>query len=113
MVSLFLALLAAAPDLSAEIKREVARQECKQPSGEGADVVVCARRDRPRPYQVTDPKRFDPTGPRHSVARERGRWVEELDTGIGSCTAIGPGGSSGCMLKQHRRDRQQKKGQLN
>ena len=77
-----------------------------------ADVVVCGRRDAPNPYQVTDPKRFDPTGPYDSVARERGRWIEELDTGIGSCTAIGPGGWTGCMLKKHRRERQQTKGQF-
>jgi hypothetical protein len=111
-VALLLALLAAGPDLSAEIRRQVARQECRAPQDGEADVTVCARRDRPRPYQVTDPKRFDPTGPYDSVARERGRWIEELDTGTGSCTAIGPGGWTGCMLKQHRRERQQKDGQF-
>lgn len=43
-----------------------------------------------------------------SVARERARWIEHGDTGIDSCTAVGPGGHTGCMLKQWQRDRQQR-----
>ena len=91
---MLLLLLAAqaGPDLGRAVSREVARQECRSPAGDG-EVLVCGRRDTQRRYQVTDLNApFDPSGPVDSVARERSRWVEEGDTGIQSCSAVGPGG---------------------
>lgn len=105
-------LLAAAdgPDLAGAASREVARQECRQP-GEADEVVVCGRRETLKRYQVTDPEApFDPNGPVDSVARERSRWVDQGDTGTGSCSAVGPGGWTGCKLKEWKRARQQHKG---
>ncbi len=109
---LFVAALAAGPDYGDEARRQVLRQECRL-RDETAEVVVCGRRDRLKRYQVTDPDApFDPEGPVDSVARERGRWIEELDTGTGECKSYGLGGFTGCMLKRHRNDRQQKDGQI-
>lgn len=101
----------AGPDLSDLARREVASQECRPGREEGDEVVVCARRDAQRRYQVTDPNApFDPLGSIDSVARERSRWVEEGETGTQSCSPVGPGGWTGCMLKQWKKDRQQREG---
>jgi hypothetical protein len=109
-LSWVLLLVAVAPDLSAAASQEVARQECRG-GGSGSDVLVCGRRQGLTRYQVTDPKApWDPAGQRESVLRERMSWIEEGDTGGGSCGAVGPGGWTGCMLKQHKRNRQQTEG---
>lgn len=109
---MLLLLLAAqaGPDLGRAVSREVARQECRSPAG-GDEVLVCGRRNTQRRYQITDPNApFDPSGPVDSVARERSRWVEEGDMGIQSCSAVGPGGWTGCAVKQWKRARQQHRG---
>lgn len=107
---MLLALLAVADlgvDLSGAASKEVARQECRAPADKD-EVLVCGRRDQQKRYQVTDPDApFDPAGSVDSVATERGRWIAEGDTGIGSCGPVGPGGWTGCMLKQWRKKRQQ------
>lgn len=109
---LLLAALVAGPDYGGEAQREVLRQECRLRDDE-AEVVVCGRRDGRRRYQVADPGApFDPRGIVDSVARERGRWIEELDTGTGDCKPYSPGGFTGCMLKRWRQQRQQEKGQF-
>lgn len=112
MLPFLLAVAAIGPDYGGEARQEVLRQECRV-RGNNDEVVVCGRRDRNRRYQVTDPAApFNPEGPVDSVARERGRWIEELDTGTGDCKPYGPGGFTGCMLQQHRKRRQQKDGQI-
>lgn len=105
---MFMILAATAePDVSSMASREVARQECRLP-GEGEEIVVCGHRDAQRRYQVTDPKApFDPAGSVNSVARERSRWIEGGETGTGSCSPVGPGGWTGCMLNGWKRERQQ------
>lgn len=106
------AALAPGPDYGGEAQRQVLRQECRLRDDE-AEVVVCGRRDGRRRYQVTDPNApFDPYGSVDSVARERGRWIQELDIGTGDCKPYGPGGFTGCMLKRSREQRQQQKGQF-
>jgi hypothetical protein len=110
-----LLLLLGAPvglDIAAETSREVARQECRSGSGWGkdADVTVCGRRTTKNRYQVSDPQRWDPSGQRASVLRERMSWIEEGDTGPGACGAVGPGGWTGCMVKDWKRKRQQAEG---
>ena len=77
------------------------------------EITVCRRRDARSRYQVTDPKRWDPTAGVDSVARERSRWIEHGDTGIGSCSGVGPGGWTGCDFKRWKRNRQQYKGWYN
>jgi hypothetical protein len=39
---------------------------------------------------------------------ERMGWVSEGDTGIGSCSPVGPGGFTGCHVKAWKRTLQQK-----
>lgn len=100
--------LAAGPDLSHSVRKEVARQECRL-RDEAADVTVCGRREQQSRYQVTDPTApYDPRGPVKGVMTERMGWIAEGDSGIGSCTNIGPSAGTGCFEKSWRRGLQQK-----
>lgn len=77
---------------------------------DGQDIVVCGRRGERSPYRLPpQPEGFDPDGPVSSVSRERHRLYEVGDTGIGSCTNVGPGGWTGCQFlhwkdEHHQRD---------
>ncbi|MBV9930755.1 MAG: hypothetical protein JO013_07400 [Alphaproteobacteria bacterium] len=74
------------------------------------DIVVCGRRGERSPFRLPpQPEGFDPDGPVSSVSRERHRLYEVGDTGIGSCTNVGPGGWTGCDFlrwkdEHHQRD---------
>lgn len=104
---LFLAL-AAEPDLAASATREVARQECRLRDATES-ITVCGRRDQRRIYQVTDPTApYDPEGNVRGAMTERMNWVGEGDTGIGSCSNVGPSAGTGCFVKSWRRRLQQK-----
>ncbi|WP_300973707.1 hypothetical protein [Sphingomonas sp. LHG3406-1] len=104
---LLLALLAG-PDLAASATREVARQECRQRDG-GDAITVCGRREQRNFYQVTDPAApYDPKGNVKGVMTERMGWISEGDSGIGSCSNIGPFAGTGCFEKAWRRTLQQK-----
>jgi hypothetical protein len=107
-VLVLLALLAAEPDLAAAAKREVARQECRLREEKEEAITVCGRRDRQR-YQVTDPNApYDPGGNVRGVMTERMGLISEGDSGIGSCSAIGPSAGTGCFVKEWRKALQQK-----
>jgi hypothetical protein len=100
-------LLALAPTLTQDVSRVVAEQFCAAP-GAGADVLVCGKRRRDERYRM--PGRdapFDPDGDMKSVAREHGSWGDSGATGTQSCGAVGPGGWTGCMVREwDRRDQQ-------
>jgi hypothetical protein len=68
----------------------------------GSEIVVCGRREQPRsPYRLPEPPpRFDAGGGDSSVSRERHGLYEQGDTGIHSCSTVGPGGSTGCTFKK-------------
>lgn len=73
-------------------------------------IVVCSerrarRRDRFR-LRLRD-QGFDPAGSVESVSRERHSLYEIGDVGTGSCSTVGPGGFTGCMIQQWRRNREQ------
>jgi hypothetical protein len=67
----------------------------------GEEIVVCGRRERPRsPYRLPEPPpRFDAGGGDESVSRERHGLYEQGDTGIHSCSTVGPGGYTGCSFR--------------
>jgi len=72
------------------------------------DIVVCNRRPEEERYRLAPNLR--PNGTR----QERSSWAnraQELNsvgaTGIGSCSAVGPGGSSGCLIQDINRAVQQ------
>lgn len=66
------------------------------------EIVVCAR-VFPFAYRLQpEPGGFDPDGPVDSVARERHHLLEGGESGIGSCSAVGPGGGAGCGARRFR-----------
>src|SRR4051812_17179326 len=77
--------------------------------GATPDIVVCGRRGERSPYRLPPQREgFDPDGPTMSVARERHRLYEVGDTGIGSCSDVGPGGWTGCQFRTWKEDHQQR-----
>jgi hypothetical protein len=108
LAMLLLFALALGPDLAEAARREVLRQECRL-KDEGVDVTVCGRREQKNRYQVTDPTApYDPKGNFKGAMTERMGWISEGDSGIGSCSNIGPSAGTGCFEKAWRRGLQQK-----
>ena len=106
MYWLVLAASAAAPDLSALVRREADRQACR--SIDPGDIVVCGRQKLRDRYRTVDPNApFDVHGNVMSVIREKSRWLEGGEAGPGSCSAVGPGGWTGCLNQQWKRNDQQ------
>jgi hypothetical protein len=105
---LMMLALALEPDLAEAARREVARQECRL-KDEAEVVTVCGRRNERKRYQVTDPGApYDPKGAVKGAMTERMGWIAEGDSGIGSCSNIGPSAGTGCFEKAWRRTLQQK-----
>lgn len=76
------------------------------------DIIVCAdpAGEPESPYRLPiRPEGFDWKGGTDSVYRERRRLLEQGDAGIGSCSAVGPGGWTGCMVRDWKRAREQKR----
>jgi len=106
---LWLFLAFGGPDIGAEVTREVSRQECRAIDSD--EIIVCGRRTPDQRYRLPDRNGpFDPSGDTESVMRERERWAEGGETGTNSCGPVGPGGWTGCMLQQWKRDDQQTQG---
>jgi hypothetical protein len=108
---LLLALSGTSVDLPSQIRREVARQECRSGRGPDDEVVVCSNRRNRQRYRLTEdlgPRDIERERP--NSVRERARWTEEGDTGTNSCTPVGPGGWTGCMQKRWKKMRQQQRG---
>lgn len=103
--SLILALMLA-PNLPAEASREVAIGECKLVDPDV--IIICGSRKRDERFRLPDRNGpFDPKGDMKSVMNERVGWAAEGDVGINSCSAVGPGGWTGCMVKGWNRERDQ------
>jgi hypothetical protein len=66
------------------------------------DITICGRRNDAESYRVPAPDGFDPSGTVDSVSRERHRLLDVGASGIGSCSTVGPGGWTGCMLNTWR-----------
>ena len=108
---ILLALAAQAVDLTADVRREVRRQECAGTKAASDEVIVCGRRKAGERYRLSEADlALDPANAPPSVARERSKWVEQGDSGTNSCGAVGPGGWTGCMQQGWRKQRQQHMG---
>jgi hypothetical protein len=72
-------------------------------------VLVCGRRESPYrlPKALRDPG-FEVDGAVDSVSRERHKLMEAGAAGTGSCTNVGAGGWTGCMVQGWRKDEQQR-----
>ncbi len=106
MAAFLIVAVLLAPDLPREASREVAIGECK--SLDKDEILVCGSRKRDERYRL--PERngpFDPAGDMKSVMNERVGWAAEGDSGTQSCSAVGPGGWTGCMVKSWKQERDQ------
>jgi hypothetical protein len=104
MLNLLLAALTG-PDYAAAARVEAGRDPCRSRAAD--EVVVCGARRRSR-YAVTDPRApFDVHGDVMSVMREHQSWGDAGGAGIGSCSPVGPGGWTGCLVQKWKRNDQQ------
>lgn len=93
--------------LEAAAKKFTVLPKCE--AGKGDEIVVCGSRRERSPYRLPPTAGgFDPAGTVDSVSRERHRLIEHGDSGIGSCSASGPGGYTGCFHRQVKNRCQQK-----
>lgn len=73
------------------------------------EVVVCARRPESERYRI--PEKYRPGG----TFQERQSWANKArvletvgDSGINSCSPVGPGGYTGCLTQVIREAREQR-----
>lgn len=107
-----LAALAPAPALAQPVEDQ--RREVRQVIVFGTDpcppstddvIVVCARRPETERYRL--PPGTQPPNPADRRSNfERDRELREVSaTGTDSCSAVGPGGQTGCLQQQINRSR--------
>ena len=75
-------------------------------------VVVCARRPEAERYRI--PPKYRPSGPPQVSESwaNKSKVLETVgDTGINSCSPVGPGGFTGCLAKVIKQAREQRKQQ--
>jgi hypothetical protein len=112
MAPLLLLAAVAGPALPATPKSKVAAVAPCPPKRNANEVVVCGQSDEDPPYRL--PKTFRDQGFRvdgaaDSVSRERHKLMDAgAAMGTGSCSSVGPGGWTGCMVRQWRADEQQR-----
>jgi len=69
----------------------------------GNEIVVCERRSTQEQFRVPKELReFKVTPENQSWAKQAEGTLDAGASGIGSCSAIGPGGSIGCSQRQFR-----------
>ena len=107
MALLMSLLLAQAAPTAEVVTQAVREQECRGRTATD-DIVVCGRRQIDERYRLPNRDRaFDPDGETDSVMRERGRWIEGGEAGIQSCGPVGPGGWTGCQVREWSRQLEQ------
>ncbi len=77
-------------------------QRCPTDSG-GNEVVVCVRRSAAEQFRIPKGLReFKVTPQNESWAKNQAVTLAAGQGGIGSCTAVGPGGATGCQVQMNR-----------
>lgn len=113
LILLALLLAAEAPAAAPSLKTAIdTAMGC--PTGRSGEIVVCRRGDRAQRYRI--PEALRPNGfdfhqmEIEGASRERHRLMEGGGSGIGSCSASGAAGASGCLAQQFRAWEQQRAG---
>ncbi len=71
---------------------------CPPPPDGSDDIVVCARLDEGERYRIPEALRGNPNDPARESWTARVRSLERIGrTGTESCSAVGPGGFTGCF----------------
>ena len=79
---------------------------CPRAPDDEDEIVICATPRGAERYRL--PRQgCDPAGPVASVSRERHQIYEQGDSGIGSCSTVGPGGWTGCAMRAWKAAREQ------
>ena len=106
IASLLLAAAVPVP-LDQAVRESIDAIECK-PRPNKDEVIVCANRNHVSPYRLPQADvPFDPAGDTKSVMNERVGWAAEGDVGTQSCSPVGVGGWTGCMVKGWKESRDQ------
>ncbi len=123
MTMLFLAIAFQASSIDDAVRRAAGQEVCAsratgEATGAGASpaigdsagdaIVVCGRRDRGQRYRLPDRRpSFDWHGDAKSVMRERMSWGDAGGSGPQSCGPVGPGGWTGCLIRQWKKNDEQ------
>lgn len=71
------------------------------PPSTADEIIVCARRPETERLRLPPDARGAAPGAESEAWQNRARALDEAqEAGIGSCTAVGPGGSTGCLQEQ-------------
>ncbi|MES2096078.1 MAG: hypothetical protein V4459_04910 [Pseudomonadota bacterium] len=77
---------------------------------DGNEIVICTRADASEQYRVPkDLREFKITPRNQSWALRSQGTLDTGGSGIGSCSAVGPGGSIGCSNRQFSESKQTNK----
>jgi hypothetical protein len=80
---------------------------CKK--GAADEIVICVRKPERERYRIPERLRDDPNDPKNQSWANQATALEYAGrSGIGSCSATGPGGWTGCfnqMVRQAREER--------
>jgi len=109
MIAFAVLLIAAKPmPMEEAVAESIDAIECKQRPARD-EILVCGSRKRDERFRMPDRSAlpFDPAGEMKSVMNERVGWAAEGDAGTQSCSAVGPGGWTGCMVKSWKQERDQ------
>ena len=107
MVWLFLLVATDAMPIGPAVSDAIDAGECSRRPGKD-EIVVCGNRHHDSPFRLPDRDGpFDPAGDTKSVMNERVGWAAEGDVGTQSCSAVGVGGWTGCMVKGWKESRDQ------
>lgn len=70
-------------------------------NSDGEEIVICVRRPAGERYRIPTELRDTEVSPqRESWAVRQRSALTAGDTGIGSCTTVGPGGGIGCATRE-------------
>lgn len=76
----------------------------------GNEIVVCTRRSASEQFRIPkEVREFKVTPQNEAWAARLAPVLEAGASGIGSCTTVGPGGSTGCQQRQFRAARAENK----
>lgn len=81
-------------------------------NSDGSEVVVCVRRGAEEQFRIPKELREFQVTPQNEAWATRERGVLNEGTGVssvGSCSVVGPGGQSGCFVRNANRARTESK----